>query len=142
MARSKEKTIIGYGCEDVWVMDALRNIVYLAINGKLNQNPYFKESPSLSPEEAEGFEKLMNGKKIAVKITPFDSSPFMECKTELSRGKKLYQISMRPDVAAVVKGLTGFDVPVYLGQNSDLVGIVKQLSQDPSGLLRTTPVKL
>ncbi len=138
MTQTKEETI-GYGCEGEWAMQALRDIVDLAKSGKLNQDPYHKESPNLSPEEAEAFGKLMESGKIKVKITPFDAFLFMK-DAEPTSNRRFYQISMRADVAAVVVGIAGFDEPVYLGHNKDLVTIVKKLSQDPSGLLKT-PIK-
>lgn len=113
-------------------MEALIGIVELGKAGTLKDEPFYKGCPPLSPAEAELFGSLMDQGKIRIHILSFDAPGFMT----YGVGRRFASIDMRPDTAAVVRGIMGFDPSVYRAQNKNLVQIVKDISRDGKHLLR------
>lgn len=135
MTRRTEDCVPGFGVEGQWAMEALRTIVELGKTDQLKDDPFYAECPRLSVADAELFGDLMEQGKVKINLRPFGSSSLITHQLDAIEGQAFFRINMRPDVAAVVCGVAGFDSCVYKSQNRSLVGIVKAISKEGRKLL-------
>lgn len=121
----------GLGVENRWAMEALINVTSLAKAEKLEDYPdRFKDCPPLSVKEAKRFEKLISEQRVRIKILPFSSHATIDYSSASRKGQTHFTIKMRPDVAAAIRGVVGFEPIVVRSQNKNLVETIKDIVKE------------